>query len=151
MEFAKHVRCSLPCSTLHRSVLPQDIALHSCMLMNSRLTGHSLLHWRLAWLHRGRSRSFSRLRMASNSQHPGYCSGLSLRWIPPGSIWQTLHRPLWVPLYLHWVCPCCLRPQLRSADCWNGSLRSGSCHWRTDWPCWVRHFLNVVISSTDHK
>jgi hypothetical protein len=33
----------------------------------SRLSGHSLLHWRLAWVHRGRSRSFSWLSLAANS------------------------------------------------------------------------------------
>ena len=87
-----------------------------------RFSGHSLLHWRLSWIHRRRSCPFPRFCVATNSQYSCDCCCLPVCWISPGSLRKASHRSVRLALYLCWLCSGRHWTLLRSATCWHGHL-----------------------------
>lgn len=102
-----------------------------------RIPNHPLLYRRVSQLHRRRSQSFSWLGMAPYSQYPRHCCSLPLCGIPAGSLWETLHCPVWLVLSLPRIRARGERAEFWTAACWHGYFRCWSCGRRTDRTGWV--------------
>jgi hypothetical protein len=91
-------------AALYTGMISIDTEPGFIMLMIRRLSSHSLLCRSLPWVHRRRPWTRTRLRMATNCQHPCHRSGMSLCWVSPRLVWQTLHRTFRLRVHLHRLC-----------------------------------------------
>jgi hypothetical protein len=119
---ARSMMAAVFLAALYTGPLTEQPALFFPCLTENRFSSHSILHGRLSWLYRRRSRSRPWLRMATYGKHPRHRGCCPVRWLPPRPVRQALHCLVRLTLHLRRLCSRWVWTQLRAIARWYGHL-----------------------------